>query len=102
MSAVLSCAPPIKPLKAGLKAWKVARSPRQCSGCVPSRPRSVCVFIGPFIGWKGARPMNGNGCEGAAAMLPPGSPRSQVMPSMSPSMWQEAHDMVPLPDSLPS
>ena len=28
------------------------RSPRQCIGPAPAMPRSVCVVIGPFIGWK--------------------------------------------------
>jgi hypothetical protein len=104
MSAALSCVPPISESNAGLNAWKFARSPRQWSGFVALTPRSVCVVIGPFIGWKLARPMlNGNGCPaGAACSVPAGSPRSHARPSMSPSTWHEAQDMVPLPESFAS
>ncbi len=103
MSLAASWLPPIRLENAPLNAWKSARSPRQCSGPVPASPRSVCVVIGPFIGWNCVIPSeNGNGCEGAFSITPPRSPRSQARPSVSPSTWHDAHDIVPLPDSLAS
>ena len=99
MSAADTCAPPSSPSNAGLNAWKSARSPRQCSGSLPAIPTSVCVIIGPFIGWSCAVP---NGAVGTVTICPPGSPRSQPRLSVRASMWQTAHDPVPLPDSFAS
>jgi hypothetical protein len=53
MSAAESGAPvPMRLTNAGLKAWKLGRSPRQWNGSRLSSPRSVWVAIGPFMGSK--------------------------------------------------
>ena len=46
------------------------RSPRQCSGPLFTRPRRLCVVIGPFIGWKtcGSGSTNG-GITGLKGLL---------------------------------
>ena len=36
----------------GCSLSRPKRSPRQCSGPVPTSPRRLCVVIGPFRGWK--------------------------------------------------
>ena len=104
MSAVLSCEPPMSELNAPLNAWKLARSPRQWSGLVAfesaerlRRHRALHRVEAhePEVERERLR-------RAAPASVPPGSPRSHAIPSMSPSTWQEAHDIVPLPESFAS
>ena len=70
------------------------RSPRQCIGPLFTRPRSVCVVIGPFIGWNSLVPAPPLTLEPAAkdslmfigfeVTSPSGLPRSQASESKSP------------------
>lgn len=101
MSAAASCAPPISLSNAGLNAWKFVRSPRQCSTPVPDKPRSVCVVIGPFIGWNASAPLPSvMRCAPPRSMFivcvirnsPAGLPRSHARLSIEPLMWHAAHD----------
>ena len=79
------------------------RSPRQCIAPLPSRPRRVCVVMGPFIGWKSVTlpvPLIGAGSLNTPEVTPmarlmgiglavtsaSGLPRSQARSSMSPKM----------------
>src|SRR5262249_61669718 len=73
------------------------RSPRQCIGTSFAIPRSVCVVIGPLIGWKfaGQERLNSKMLL-FGSWLSSGLPRSQARLSKSPKMWHEAHDASPL------
>src|SRR3990172_996334 len=75
------------------------RSPRQCiPPWVPS-PRSVCVVIGPFIGWKVAAggSTDDDGCV-LLDVASSGLPRSQARLSKSPKTWQLEQEASPLPE----
>src|SRR5262245_48836138 len=70
--------------------------------CV-ERPRSVCVVIGPFIGWNvvAIEPLGRNGADLgmlSAVTTSSGLPRFQARLSKSPKMWQLEHDASPFPD----
>ena len=76
------------------------RSPRQCMPPCVASPRSVCVVIGPFIGWNVVAGGSAGAAEGwlLIELEPSGSPRFQPRPSRSPKMWQLEHEASPLPD----
>src|SRR4030095_11265742 len=65
-----------------------------------ARPRSVCVVIGPFIGWKvvvGGMAVVADGCV-LVVTTSSGLPRSQARLSRSPNTWQLEQEASPLPE----
>ena len=67
---------------------------------------SVCVVIGPFIGWNFLNPVLRPGTppplfwSRASFMSPLGSPRSQASRSVRESTWHEAQAIWPRPEFL--
>ena len=74
------------------------RSPRQCIGPWSTRPRRVCVVIGPLSGWKNCIEPTGPSGLKSGATLASGLPRSQPRLSKSANTWQLEHDASPLLD----
>ncbi len=90
---------PRRSVKPTLNAAMFSRSPRQCSGSVPTLPTSVCVIIGPFIGCQSLhvpeRPVPVLQGWSSVFIAPVGSPRSHASVSRVASTWQPAHAKFP-------
>ena len=82
-----------------------------------SRPRSVCVVIGPFIEWNtptspvplisgrtscAVMPsrMSPEALPGLVVTTSSGLPRSQPSSSLSPKVWQDEHEASPFEDEI--
>ena len=101
--AVKSLSAPRSAVAVCANSAKVLRSPRQWKGSCPSRPISVCVAIGPFIGCQLPQLPSCTGSPRLHSSLksltwPDGSPRSHESWSMRASTWQLAHDACPRPE----
>ena len=94
----LECERRVVRQRIAVEAWPPVRSPRQCIGPWFAMPRSVCVVIGPFIGWNGWLEPVGPRKFGFGFTTSSGLPRSQARLSKSPKMWQLEHDASPLLD----